>query len=509
MDSLQCSPALNSSQGITANPDISGIGVRTAIYIQAVLSLAHPIVAGYDGKIDDFELKSLATVYLGILLPGCALILSAIIQAKTFGLSAYHAMIVLFLSLINNTSALTFFAYILGDQIYARQYQRIKELVSRKNRQHEVSVLDREWVEAVDLGKWRVLEKVEKRLDRLKSDKNGTKSTSLNRDLWELEIQQWTLWRKKKIIAMISPNQRDNLEFQRRWEEEWANNKRKQEAIVRNDSTIQWTPFFSLKFIWITGALASAHLTLVSGFGWWFWSTLPNFGINQECISNICFVFFTKSIPITSSPLRSFSKFIYIFSTLPIFNVVSWTSILLWGVIFFGLITFPFALLAGGIIQARRKRVYKVISSATTSRPVSAEEADSPPPTTSPSKAVPRVLILIGGLTRVFFAYSIIMAFTLQTFLITLTELTIACNQHLIQSKEGDWTFGQTLALTLTLIPLIEVFKFLWEKRPWAPEESGESTETGEAGWAVEDEETKEARESGEDVRVPYRARTI
>ena len=89
------------------------------------------------------------------------------------------------------------------------------------------------------------------------------------------------------------------------------------------------------------------------------------------------------------------------------------------------------------------------------------------------------------------------------------TELTIARNQHLIQSKEGDWTFGQTLALTLTLIPLIEVFKFLWEKCPWAPEESGESTETGEAGWAVEDEETKEARESGEDVRVPYRARTI
>jgi len=103
MNPSQCSPIFNASQGITANPDISGIGVRTAIYIQAVLSVIHPLVAGYDGKIDDFEMQSLATVYLGILLPGCALLISAIIQARTFGLSAYHAMIVLFLSWINNT----------------------------------------------------------------------------------------------------------------------------------------------------------------------------------------------------------------------------------------------------------------------------------------------------------------------------------------------------------------------------------------------------------------------
>jgi len=115
MEPLQCSPASNASQGITANPDISDIGVRTAIYIQAVLSLFHAIVAGYDGKIDHFELESLIAVFLGILLPGCALLLSAITQAKTFGLSAYHAMIVLFLSWIKNTTALTFFAYIAGE----------------------------------------------------------------------------------------------------------------------------------------------------------------------------------------------------------------------------------------------------------------------------------------------------------------------------------------------------------------------------------------------------------
>ena len=501
MDTLQCSPALNASQGITANPDISGIGVRTAIYIQAVLSLVHPLVAGYDGTIDDFEMKSLATVYFGILLSGCALLLSAIIQAKTFGLSAYHAMIVLFLSWINNISALTFFAYILGDQRYARQYQHLEESGKQNNRKREVSELDREWVEAVDVGKWRVLEKVEQKLDKLKADKNGTKSTSLNRDLWELEIQQWTLWRKKKIMTMILPDQKDSPEFQRQWEEDWANNKRKQETIIPKDTgngpgstRHEWTRVFSQKSILVTGALASAHLTLLSGFGWWFWATLPNFGIDQECIPNTRFVFFTKSIPITSAALRSHSKSIYIFSSLPVINVAIWIEIFLIGITMVVLTSFPFVLVAGWIKRARRKWAHKVPSSATASQPVSGEEADSPLKTTSPSNAVSR---LRSQVAPVFFAYCIVTTFTVQTFFIALTELTIAHNRHLIQSKENDWTFAQTLALTLTLIPLIEVVKFVCEKRPWAPEESGESTETG-ARWAVANEETKEARESGD-----------
>ena len=139
MDALQCSPALNASQGITANPDISGIGIRTAIYIQVVISLIHPLIAGYHGKIDDFEMQSLATVYLSILLPGCALFISAIIQAKTFGLLSYHAMIVLFLSWINNTSAMTLFAYILGNQTYIPKSRLHEEIGRRNNRQREVT----------------------------------------------------------------------------------------------------------------------------------------------------------------------------------------------------------------------------------------------------------------------------------------------------------------------------------------------------------------------------------
>ena len=102
-----------SDTGVVPNPDISGIGVRAAIYTQAVLTLVQPILASIDGHISEKELIGLHRLYLGILLPGCALLLSAIIQARTHGLSVYHAILVLQLSWINNTSALIFFQFAL------------------------------------------------------------------------------------------------------------------------------------------------------------------------------------------------------------------------------------------------------------------------------------------------------------------------------------------------------------------------------------------------------------
>ena len=315
MESLQCSPASNTSQGITANPDISGIGVRTAVYIQAALSLVHAHVAGYDGKIDDSELKSLLTVFTGILLPGCALLLSAIIQAKTFGLSAYHAMIVLFLSWINNTTALTFFVYIVGEG-FLEERKRFEGL-------RDITKLDHEWAEVDGPGRSYILEKVEETWDELNWDKNAPKSASLERVLRKLEIHELTLRRNKMIMTML-PHQ-DRPEFQRRWAEEWEENARYLRNISNREQRKSVFDIITRKPILWMAALTSVHLTLLSAFGWWFWSTLPNFGINQECIPSIRFVF-TKSIPITSEVLRSRSKSIYIFSSLPGINTYGWPS---------------------------------------------------------------------------------------------------------------------------------------------------------------------------------------
>jgi hypothetical protein len=106
-------PSACNNTGILPNPDISGIGVRAAIYAQAVLTLVQPTIASIDGQISEKELVGLHGLYVGILLPGCALLVSAIIQATTQGLSVYHAIVVLQLSWINNTSALIFFQFAL------------------------------------------------------------------------------------------------------------------------------------------------------------------------------------------------------------------------------------------------------------------------------------------------------------------------------------------------------------------------------------------------------------
>ena len=80
---------------------------------------------------------------------------------------------------------------------------------------------------------------------------------------------------------------------------------------------------------------------------------------------------------------------------------------------------------------------------------------------------------------RIVFVFTIFTTVAIQTLLISITELTIAHNQHLIQSKEGDWTFGQTLALMLTLMPLVETVKFLWGKRPKLLRKNGKGKEKG------------------------------
>jgi len=87
---------------IQANPDIAGIGVRISIYIQNVLGLLLALVYAWDGVITIEETKSFQSITTNLLLTACALLISTLIQAKSFGISLYHALIVLNLSWINS-----------------------------------------------------------------------------------------------------------------------------------------------------------------------------------------------------------------------------------------------------------------------------------------------------------------------------------------------------------------------------------------------------------------------
>jgi hypothetical protein len=94
---------------IGGDPDISGIGVRIAIYAQNLLSFVPAVWALWDGQVTMYELESVETQSTTILITAFAILISAMVQARTLGLSNFHASIVLELSWMNNTNAFIYF----------------------------------------------------------------------------------------------------------------------------------------------------------------------------------------------------------------------------------------------------------------------------------------------------------------------------------------------------------------------------------------------------------------
>lgn len=90
---------------IPANPDISGIGVRTAVYAQNLLTFVPALYTLADGIVTPTEIESLETQSSTILISAFALLLSTIIEVLTTeGLTNYHVTVILNLSWINNTN---------------------------------------------------------------------------------------------------------------------------------------------------------------------------------------------------------------------------------------------------------------------------------------------------------------------------------------------------------------------------------------------------------------------
>jgi hypothetical protein len=94
---------------IPEDPDISGIGVRIAIYVQNLLCFIPALWALWDGEVKQEELDSAETQTTTNLVLAFAILISSIVQALTLGLTSYHASIVLSMSWMNNTNAFVFF----------------------------------------------------------------------------------------------------------------------------------------------------------------------------------------------------------------------------------------------------------------------------------------------------------------------------------------------------------------------------------------------------------------
>jgi hypothetical protein len=112
---------------IPANPDISGIGVRVAIYFQNLLSFLPAFYALWnDGKVQKYELETVETQSTTILITAFAVLISTIVQAHTFFLSSFHASIVLDLSWMNNTNVFIYFLLYIHYKSYPEQGEGIK-----------------------------------------------------------------------------------------------------------------------------------------------------------------------------------------------------------------------------------------------------------------------------------------------------------------------------------------------------------------------------------------------
>ena len=95
---------------IPANPDISGIGVRTAIYAQNLLCFAPVVSSLWDGKVSTDEMTGVKDQSIGMLAIAFAILISTIIQAM-FGqlITQFQGAVVLELSWMNNTSTFIWF----------------------------------------------------------------------------------------------------------------------------------------------------------------------------------------------------------------------------------------------------------------------------------------------------------------------------------------------------------------------------------------------------------------
>ncbi|KAK7026050.1 hypothetical protein VNI00_015777 [Paramarasmius palmivorus] len=90
---------------LAANPDVSGIGVRLAVYAQTFLSFAPAFLFTADGELDVEEEKVLFAIYAPLLLSSMALLVTTVFQQVTSGLGNHYMLLVLKMMWMMNVSA--------------------------------------------------------------------------------------------------------------------------------------------------------------------------------------------------------------------------------------------------------------------------------------------------------------------------------------------------------------------------------------------------------------------
>ena len=339
---------------IPANPDIAGIGIRASTYIQNFVGIFLATCYIMDGEISPDEAEYMETAGNANLMTACAIIISAFIQAKTIGLSAYHAMIVLNLSRMNTT-------YLTVCGIFTNVGTRP--------------------------------EKERRRLDT------------------RYPGSFWVRRRETKVSL-------GNITF----------------AIV----------------------LGYAYLSLMGGFGIWLWQDIDTFGASSECTPYIFTVIFGHNVSAMNKSLRAVSFAWYWSMAIPLVNIVANLPIILVVFVTGSVVFLSIHIVVVLPILITRRLFYLWYLNRRHPTDSSANNNDAVDATPILDSSLLSGSLLRDDRLRL---SPLLMVLFFDVLFAIDNELMIRRSRPLVQPGESQWTFGQTLAVILTIIPILEARK--------------------------------------------------
>ncbi|KAF7364690.1 Multiple ankyrin repeats single kh domain [Mycena venus] len=250
------------SSCITANPDITGIGVRAAIYAQNLLCFA-PVVANlWDGRISSDEMKGIKDQSIGMLAIAFSILISTIVQAKTSvagqPINGFHAAVILDLSWMNNTSTWIWFL------LYAHYLSKTDEGAKG----------GKGWMPGCPAC-------------RLEEERNPIPAT---RSAWVAVIFSKSCKQHRRESSFFMP--------------------------ILHIVDRAWD-LFSHSPVLIIGSL---HLSLMSAIGIWLWLHPREFGSPLTCVPTLTIV--GGAVPFSSHALQIFSLMMYFLLLVPGVNLL-------------------------------------------------------------------------------------------------------------------------------------------------------------------------------------------
>jgi hypothetical protein len=206
--------------------------------------------------------------------------------------------------------------------------------------------------------------------------------------------------------------------------------------------------------------LGSLHLSIMSSLGIWLWSNPGSFGKSKSCaIESASIVIVGKHVPLGSKALHTWSLLIYSLFAAPGVNLVVPMSIFL-------------GMYIGYQAWHRSHPHDSNMLQSECSPSAMPDPSDEPNPPSQSLFSLRFILHLIKSavfrLHRVFQAWynhshsdlsifpvvsSMIILFAINVIFVVDIELTLRQNHNLQDSNESNWTFGQTLAMFLLVMP--------------------------------------------------------